>query len=644
LTLSNTASATSWVAPSDEALLEGSDAVVLGTVPRVRSVAAPDGSGITTEITLHVHDAFKGADAGDDLVIREIGGRVGSRQQWLFGSPEYHVGETVLTYLKVDEHGALRTNHMGLGKVSTQLARDGRLWLSRILQHGHRKESLHHFAGRLPLGIRSALRVTTTAAELTGVAQEQTQFRLMDPASRWFSFPVHVWGDVAGDGTLGVPQSRLAVQQSAAAWSNVSGSNLTAQYAGDSQGAGFACNDGAVTISFNDPRGEVSDPSGCGGVLAVGGFCTDGAIDPSTGYQHIVSGSIVFNNGWGNCGFWNETNVSEIMTHELGHALGLAHSSDNQNESSSYLRDATMYWMAHIDGRGASLKGYDSGAIAFLYPQEGATPTPRPTNSPAPTPKPTPRPTAKPVPTQAPTAVPTPEPTPEPEATPPDPTPFAPTPAPPTPAPTAIPDPSDDGDADGDGVPDASDNCPAVFNPAQVDGDGDGYGDACDTCSTVPNPNQAQPCTVLTGTATLSVATKGRGASLSMRAMFGPPSSQVPRALDVELSGGKGTYRVNLPSGMMTQDKGSSTAHYDSSTLKARLVRYATAGTQLTLNLFDPSLASLKGSSLSVVVRIPGNSAAGRMTCKSRKWIGKTLTSCQSEAGHSIVNPRRPAR
>ncbi|MBI5487114.1 MAG: right-handed parallel beta-helix repeat-containing protein [Deltaproteobacteria bacterium] len=36
------------------------------------------------------------------------------------------------------------------------------------------------------------------------------------------------------------------------------------------------------------------------------------------------------------------------------------------------------------------------------------------------------------------------------------------------------------GDADGDGVPDATDNCPDVPNPDQEDGDGDGVGDACD--------------------------------------------------------------------------------------------------------------------------------------------------------------------
>ena len=37
-------------------------------------------------------------------------------------------------------------------------------------------------------------------------------------------------------------------------------------------------------------------------------------------------------------------------------------------------------------------------------------------------------------------------------------------------------------DADGDGISDRDDNCPAVANPMQSDADGDGVGDACDVC------------------------------------------------------------------------------------------------------------------------------------------------------------------
>jgi uncharacterized lipoprotein YddW (UPF0748 family) len=45
-------------------------------------------------------------------------------------------------------------------------------------------------------------------------------------------------------------------------------------------------------------------------------------------------------------------------------------------------------------------------------------------------------------------------------------------------------------DADGDGVPDTTDNCRLISNPAQTDTDGDGIGDACDNCPTVKNVDQ----------------------------------------------------------------------------------------------------------------------------------------------------------
>jgi len=55
-------------------------------------------------------------------------------------------------------------------------------------------------------------------------------------------------------------------------------------------------------------------------------------------------------------------------------------------------------------------------------------------------------------------------------------------------------------DADGDGVPDDSDNCPSVFNPVrpldeaiQADDDGDGIGDSCDLCPLQDGENCTLP-------------------------------------------------------------------------------------------------------------------------------------------------------
>ncbi len=53
----------------------------------------------------------------------------------------------------------------------------------------------------------------------------------------------------------------------------------------------------------------------------------------------------------------------------------------------------------------------------------------------------------------------------------------------------------DPNDTDGDGVPNATDNCPNVKNADQKDTDGDGKGDACDPCPMQANPGN-QACVV----------------------------------------------------------------------------------------------------------------------------------------------------
>src|SRR6478752_7659015 len=49
----------------------------------------------------------------------------------------------------------------------------------------------------------------------------------------------------------------------------------------------------------------------------------------------------------------------------------------------------------------------------------------------------------------------------------------------------------DPNDFDGDGVPNAVDNCPYTSNPDQADNDGDGKGDVCDPCPMNANPGAA---------------------------------------------------------------------------------------------------------------------------------------------------------
>ena len=82
-------------------------------------------------------------------------------------------------------------------------------------------------------------------------------------------------------------------------------------------------------------------------------------------------------------------------------------------------------------------------------------------------------------------------------------------------------------DTDADGVGDACDICPAAADPAQLDSDADGHGDACDTCPSLYNPTQqavcAQDVTLVIGGDTVS---NGTVAELPIRLFIGNPQRQ----------------------------------------------------------------------------------------------------------------------
>lgn len=75
-------------------------------------------------------------------------------------------------------------------------------------------------------------------------------------------------------------------------------------------------------------------------------------------------------------------------------------------------------------------------------------------------------------------------------------------------------------DDDGDGEPDATDNCPTTPNPEQIDGDGDGAGDACDPDPAVYN-HRLRGQMVLFGGAAMSdegdLDGSGRGGAVDSR-------------------------------------------------------------------------------------------------------------------------------
>src|SRR5207247_980211 len=196
------------------------------------------------------------------------------------------------------------------------------------------------------------------------------EFTLMDtPPGRRFEAdsgqPV-VYETAGADAGLGESASLAAIDGALAAWTNVSGASIVLERGGTTTPAPLSC-DGISQIVFGDPFHEMPNPIACSGVLALGGYCTSAEKDVVHGktFYRITEGNITFNQGFASCPFWNQTNLAEVATHELGHTIGIGHSSEEDN-APPVLKDATMYYRAHFDGRGASVHADDIAAVRFL--------------------------------------------------------------------------------------------------------------------------------------------------------------------------------------------------------------------------------------------------------------------------------------
>jgi hypothetical protein len=368
------ARATTVLVPmSDADLVRTSALVVVGTARRIESLALRDGR-ILSEITLGVERTLKGEVASGTVVVTAPGGSVGDRTVQVFGAPEFAVGETVLLFLRRAAGGRLRTTALALGKyhVDRQPGARARAWRTVPDLDVRDLDGFLADIGRLaasePQERTATGRVTLDPTEVVGRTVTDRYTFLGGAPYRWFEGVVAL-GLANADAALGPVTTRTLLDGALAAWTDVATAALVLQTGPSTPTApsvaGGVC-DGRSTIQFDDPFEEVDDLAGCSGVLAVGGFCATGqtAVVSGTTFRRIVEGDVTMNDGVGAC--WGATNVAEVLTHEVGHAIGLGHSAD---------RDATMYAFAHFDGRGAAVRADDVAGVSFIYPVGAATTT-----------------------------------------------------------------------------------------------------------------------------------------------------------------------------------------------------------------------------------------------------------------------------
>lgn len=392
--------ATTFVMMDEDTLVRSSDAVIVATVTAIETGGGPD-SPLRTYVHLWPERVLKGALEPQELVLREPGGSSEEREERVFGAPEFRVGERCLLFLSRNADGTLQTNSLAMGKFRLDTDTAGRTTAVRefglgasvlIPSSGQFVEAPRDRQRFLPMlrRIRNVIHAERRRAgdmpPLLAVPQElasvPTRFQeaytlLGSPSGRWFEpdsgQPVTYFVDSAGDASLGFETSQAVVDAALAAWTSTSTWNLVLQDGGPTDPGPFnQCN--INRIVFNDPGKELTNPSNCGGTLALGGYCTtaDKTVVNDTTFVRIVAGKVTFNNGFGDCALWNRCNVAEVATHELGHTIGLGHSSDP---------DATMNAYAHLDHRCADIEADDIAGVRFIYPAATPARTPTPTRA-----------------------------------------------------------------------------------------------------------------------------------------------------------------------------------------------------------------------------------------------------------------------
>ncbi|HYL98422.1 MAG TPA: hypothetical protein VEZ90_05660, partial [Blastocatellia bacterium] len=404
-------SATTFITPSDDTLIIESRGIVRGRVLSTGAAYDEATGFVFTYVKIKVKEVFKGNISSSIIVLKEVGGQAGAHGTLIFSRPQFTQGEQVLLYLDTWPDGSLRVRDQFLGKYSiSKDAATGEFMVERFGPEGERNVIPMSPGGQTTNSMEyhaylNMLRQHLTANALQSANFEQTyfpsapiymepseylgklsrglvepSFHIFNPPARWFQ-PDSSQAVTYVINTTGQPSANAVADVDAAmrAWSTVSGCALRIVDGGTTSAcSSLVANEGLV--DFNNCRGFFSSSGGtCQGILAEGGAnFTSGAttVVSGTTFDEITSSFVSFN-PFAACSFSSDCNVQEITTHEMGHSVGMQHSWDPSfgGSPTAVQQQATMYYIAHFDGRCASVMSDDIAGITFVYPGS-STPTP----------------------------------------------------------------------------------------------------------------------------------------------------------------------------------------------------------------------------------------------------------------------------